>query len=225
MSECREIRGRCYPYLDGELDDSRAAEVEAHLAGCESCEGFYAGKRRLLQKIVAAGRQPAPAALRERVGSLLEIERTVDRRSWTWRRALVPLAAAAALALLLAQPWGGSPTAARAAGFASDHAHHAVSDPDIHPFATAAPAPPGIAGGRLVGLSECVVDGRSYAHYVYTVQGGLVSVYLPVESGPLPAPGPETVGSQTVLSVAATEGSPAAVLVSEDLSAGEMAAL
>lgn len=231
MSLCDDVRGASYSYLDGEMEPGRVAEIDAHLAGCGACARHFAGQRSLLSAIGGAGRETAPAALRARVEAILEEgareegPREPARRT-AWRRFAIPLAAAAALALLVLQPWGGGPGPGGAAGFAADHAKHAVDQPNLVPFDSSAerPAPPAVAG-RLLGVSRCIVGGRPYAHHVYAVDGGKVSVFLSVEGSPLPPPGAESVEGRAVLSMAATEGGSGAVLVSDELTSRELAAV
>lgn len=232
VKTCADIRAQCYPYLDGALEAHRAAVVEAHLAGCEACARHYAAERSFLRVIGDAGRESAPAELRTRVEKLLESGAPpreappVAARGTVrnWGRFAVPMAAAAALALLVLRPWGeGVPEAS--AGFASDHVAHAVASPNVNPFGPEVdvPDPPDLARGRIEGLSECVIAGRAYAHYVVAVPGGHVSVFLALDDEPLPGVGSAQVGTTAVLSVEGERGSPTAILVSDELSTGELA--
>jgi predicted anti-sigma-YlaC factor YlaD len=72
--DCDEVRRMLDAYLDGELDQTRQLDVEAHLAGCATCKDaaedianfcslvrmnapFYKGPPRLKAKIRAAVRK------------------------------------------------------------------------------------------------------------------------------------------------------------------------
>lgn len=234
MTRCEEIQPLLYPWLDEELGDERAALVAQHLEACPECERRAAAERRFLSRISEAGRETAPAGLRARVEEILA-GRDVPRDRVApvapvrppWRRWLVPAIAAAAVLLLVLRPWGGTPPAARAASFAADADAHAALAPSGSPFPAGVqvPAPPELPGARLAGLSECVVDGISYAHYTFWMGDRLVSIFLPMEDAVLPEPGAARAGATSVVSVAAAGDLPPAVLVSGDMEPDELRAL
>jgi anti-sigma factor RsiW len=63
-----DIEAQVDAYLDGELAATDAAELEAHLSGCPSCERFRAGRLALRAAVAAElPRLEAPAALQARV--------------------------------------------------------------------------------------------------------------------------------------------------------------
>ncbi|MGH7550332.1 MAG: zf-HC2 domain-containing protein [Gemmatimonadota bacterium] len=231
MCRCEEIRPLLYPYLDEELGVDRAARVKEHLEACPECERLAGVEGRFLARVSEAGRENAPTSLRSRVLDLLGEERdetAVARiRAPRWRRIFVPVAAAVALALLLLWPWGGDPPPARAASFAADYTAHAVVAPSAHPFpnGTRVPPPPPLPGARLTGLSECTVDGATYAHYTYAIGEGYLSVFLPVGDAPLADPRNAREGSLAILSVESAGSAPRAVLVSGELDADELRAI
>lgn len=170
----------------------------------------------------AASRAAAPESSADR-GPAREPAAAPRRRRWA---ALVPLAAILA-ALLIARPWAGEPAGALAAtAFVADHAAHAAAAPSAEPFrpGEAAPTgPPSLPGGRLAGLSRCVVDGRVYAHWTFEVEGGRVSAYVPVE-GRLGEPAdPPVVDGAAVVTV--EEGGRRTLLVSTDLGPEALRAL
>jgi anti-sigma factor (TIGR02949 family) len=234
VSRCEEILPLLYPWLDEELGAERAALVAAHLEACPECGRRAAAERRFLERISEAGRETAPAGLRARVEEILA-GRDVPRDRVApvapvrppWRRWLVPAIAAAAVLLLVLRPWGGTPPAARAASFAADADAHAALAPSGSPFPAGVqvPAPPELPGARLAGLSECVVDGISYAHYTFWMGDRLVSIFLPMEDAVLPEPGAARAGATSVVSVAAAGDLPPAVLVSGDMEPDELRAL
>ena len=236
MSRCEDIRPLIYPYLDEELEADCVAVVEGHLEVCPECARRTEIERRFLVRVSEAGRETAPPRLRTRVEAILSegMPGTGDAepaetavsifRSARWRRILLPVAAAAALALLLLRPGGHAPSTAQAAAFAADHATHSETAPSMHPFGPGVevPGPPRLPGARLTGLSRCVVGGAVYAHYSYALGSRHVSLFLPLANASLPPPGIEHEDGETVLSVAGTPETPGAVLVSEDLDSDEL---
>lgn len=234
MTRCEEIQPLIYPWLDQELGTERAALVARHLEACPECGRRAAAERRFLERVSEACRETAPHGLRARVEEILaggdasrdQGSAVVPGRA-RWGRWLVPAIATAAVLLLVLRPWGGAPTAARAASFAADADAHSALAPSGNPFDAGiqVPAPPELPGARLAGLSECVVDGVSYAHYTYRIDERLVSVFLPVEEAVLPAPGAARAGETSVVSVAAAGDLPPAVLVSGDMEPDELRAL
>ncbi len=71
MIDCEEAEKRLYGYLDRELSETEAAEVQQHLALCDNCRArfrFEEGLRLLVQR--AAGNESAPTELRERIRQL-----------------------------------------------------------------------------------------------------------------------------------------------------------
>lgn len=95
---CYEWRANLDRYLDAELPDSAAAEMEAHLRGCASCAADALSRLQLKGTIRATGHRFAP-----RRDFRLRIERGIGaakRPRMTWRWAW-NFAAAAALGLVI----------------------------------------------------------------------------------------------------------------------------
>ena len=71
--ECREVIGRLWEYLDGELAAKEAAAVEGHLAGCPACRPHCRFDRAFLIVIVRSlsAAHPAPARLHDAVRACL----------------------------------------------------------------------------------------------------------------------------------------------------------
>jgi anti-sigma factor RsiW len=111
------------PYLDGELEASTILEIDEHLVGCETCREevqLLSAMRGSLKRVV---RSVTPAGLYERIGNAMSAERAreearaagagavhevygaaIPAGSYGSWRSMVPLATAAALALV----WGAA---------------------------------------------------------------------------------------------------------------------
>jgi anti-sigma factor RsiW len=120
--ECVEAFGRLSAWLDGELEPAEAREVEAHVAGCESCRR----RRELLAAASQAVRGLSPETVSEgfddRLRQRLIAEATARRRRGVrFPMSLVAMGAAAVLLVaILGKPRGrdvpplvGSAAAAR----------------------------------------------------------------------------------------------------------------
>jgi anti-sigma factor RsiW len=130
-------------YLDGELEASKLIEIDEHVVACATCREevqLYRAMRGSLKRVVRAA---APAGLRERLGTAMMAERAredaradvalaeaevtghsaplVSLASW---RTMVPLATAAALALM----WGA---ATRGSQVPSTEAHAGLFGDDL----------------------------------------------------------------------------------------------
>jgi anti-sigma factor RsiW len=105
------------PYLDGELEAEKLIELDEHVGACETCREEVQLLRAMRGSLKRVARGVAPAGLRERLENAMAAERTregaradamaemagaaplVSLASW---RTMVPVATAAALALV----WG-----------------------------------------------------------------------------------------------------------------------
>lgn len=226
MKNCSEIRGLCYPYLDGELTTEQAEWVEVHLAQCQACADRFGDEERFLELVAEGGQETAPAELRARMEALFGAGETVEvhrLRQPMLKRLAAPLAAAAVLLLLVLRP-GDQVSPLLAEGFVADHVRHASIWPSIEPFPTDAEVPhaPAVPHGHVAGLSRCTIDGRTYAHYVYEVDGKTMSAYLALDASPAPAIGTASIGRVSIITVDVQPGEPAAVLTSGDMSADEL---
>jgi mycothiol system anti-sigma-R factor len=67
-TDCGEVLDRVYSYLDGELDDSRCADIKKHLDECGPCLQEY-GLEQVVKQLVAkhCGCDPIPQDLRAKV--------------------------------------------------------------------------------------------------------------------------------------------------------------
>ena len=104
---CEEIREILSSYVDGEARGDEARLAEEHLAACAGCREL-ARRMQVLGEGVAKVEGVVPPGFREALFSRMESEGLLPRRRslfvYSIRWAAVPLAAAAALALLLLSP-------------------------------------------------------------------------------------------------------------------------
>lgn len=84
------------PYVDGALDPSERAAVEAHLAGCARCRQEVELARRAVEALRALGEEPVPLGV---TAPVLAQARGRAEPAWRSLRWAVGLAAAAVLAL------------------------------------------------------------------------------------------------------------------------------
>jgi anti-sigma factor RsiW len=120
MHPCRDRSRMLGSYLDGELEAAKLLEIDEHVGDCETCREevqLLRATRGSLKRVV---RTAAPGGLRDRIGVAMAAERVredardtmaadalgakaplVSLSSW---RTMVPLATAAALALM----WGAA---------------------------------------------------------------------------------------------------------------------
>ena len=123
--ECRDRSRMLGSFLDGQLAPETLLEIDEHLSGCETCREevkLLSAMRFSLKRVV---RTAAPAGMYERIGNAMSAERLREEAratscagaaafaafgameptetSFTWR-SMVPLATAAALALV----WGAA---------------------------------------------------------------------------------------------------------------------
>ena len=105
---CPEVL-RTQAYIDGEVDESGAAEAERHIEGCAECQAFCADAAALSDDIRRlAPRYRAPDALRLGIARALDEQERADPRArrafWSGAfggAALTGLAAALAFAMIL----------------------------------------------------------------------------------------------------------------------------
>ncbi len=136
MHECRDRARMLGSYLDGEIEASKLIEIEEHVDGCDACREEVKLLRAMRVSLKRVVRLAAPSGLPDRIGNAMAAERTreelrsenalgleagafLGRTSW---RTMVPLATAAAIALMWGAATHGTPSAANqtVAGFGDD---------------------------------------------------------------------------------------------------------
>jgi mycothiol system anti-sigma-R factor len=72
--DCEDVLREVWSYLDGEVEETRFLEIQAHVEECAGCGPRYEFQRRLIMIIQTRARQgyPAPEILRQRLFRLLE---------------------------------------------------------------------------------------------------------------------------------------------------------
>ena len=96
--DCRQCRNRLNAFLDGEVSEEEAADIEEHLSGCRACRTEYKALQRTAEAVRALPRQKAPDDLAENVRDNLGSSTGAARVL----RIGLPVAASIAAALLVA---------------------------------------------------------------------------------------------------------------------------
>jgi mycothiol system anti-sigma-R factor len=72
MGDCEDAVRRLYFFLDGELDDTRRADIQHHLDECMPCLEAFDFEAELRQVIAMRCREQVPDGLRERIAQALQ---------------------------------------------------------------------------------------------------------------------------------------------------------
>lgn len=71
--DCEQVLQLVWRFLDGEMDETRYLEIQAHVAACAECGPRYQFQRRLLALVEMKCREgPVPVELKQRLFRLLE---------------------------------------------------------------------------------------------------------------------------------------------------------
>lgn len=71
--DCEEVLQQIWSFLDGEINEARYQEIQAHIAACADCGPRYEFHRRLLALIEEKCREgPIPMEIKQRLFRLLE---------------------------------------------------------------------------------------------------------------------------------------------------------
>jgi anti-sigma factor (TIGR02949 family) len=72
VRDCESVVRELWDFLDAELDDATAAEIDAHLEACRHCRSHADFEQRLVDELAGLRRgHTDPEALRERVRAAL----------------------------------------------------------------------------------------------------------------------------------------------------------
>ena len=74
MGDCDDAVHRLYHFLDGELDDTRRADIQQHLDDCLPCLEAFDFEAELRQVIAMKCRDQVPESLRLRVAEAIHHE-------------------------------------------------------------------------------------------------------------------------------------------------------
>jgi anti-sigma factor RsiW len=213
MPDCTSIDPLVTPYVDGELASPERRAVDAHIQVCPPCRARLAAEQTA-QRLVRARRDAlaqdrAPESLRARCAALarpddasrplpfpMQAPARVGRSAW--RARLAPLAAAAALVVLVGAAflYRLTETSSRvmAAELTADHVKCFLMNTVLGTSHSAAavessmaaefgwnaqlPRDAGRAGLELVGGRPCLYGEGKVAHLMYRHNGKPVSVFM-----------------------------------------------
>ena len=69
---CEEVVAHLLQYLDGEIDAARRVQIDRHLQECRGCYSRAEFEKALRDRIAQLGDVAAPAALQQRIRSLID---------------------------------------------------------------------------------------------------------------------------------------------------------
>lgn len=210
MSKCRDLDPLFAPYVDGAVDPSERASVEAHLAKCPPCRDRVAEQRTV--RAVLAARRPAlracaPGDLHARCAAHAGAAKVRTFMQGSALRKWAPLSVAATLVLAVAGVFLFSPNnkvEALATQLTLDHLTCFQFAPERlqHSDAPAAerdwlvkqhwpihvPASSSADDLELLGVRRCGMSSGRVAHILYKWRGKPLSVFVvprTVRSAPL----------------------------------------
>lgn len=190
---CREVEGQMTPFIDGELSESAAAPVAAHVEACAACRQLLTLEQLGRQAVTArASRlcETAPASLRAAVRRAAPAPRRRFRFAWVAASAAATVAVAVGLVALAGVV---RPVPVFAAQATLDHLKcirigPSASSSDATAIENAWKAwqgwsvivPTGQQGAKLklVGYRRCVITEGRMAHLLYERGGELVSLFV-----------------------------------------------
>jgi anti-sigma factor RsiW len=71
---CRELLGQVSDYIDGELEATLCAELEAHLAGCPDCRVMVDTVRKTITLYHTQAPSDLPPDVEDRLFKVLQLE-------------------------------------------------------------------------------------------------------------------------------------------------------
>ena len=69
---CEEVIAHLLQYLDGEIDAAKRVQIDRHLQECRGCYSRAEFEKALRERIAQLGDVASPAALRQRIRSLID---------------------------------------------------------------------------------------------------------------------------------------------------------
>ena len=106
MNDCIHYQEKLHDWVDQELDAPTSEEIDLHLSHCPQCADAAKGIQHMKQLIRSKAWKPqTPENLRKGVQEMLTVEATRKQARSRWSgRTILPLAATAALILVLLTP-------------------------------------------------------------------------------------------------------------------------
>lgn len=69
---CLELFDKLSEYIDGEMDEVRLREIDAHISECLACFACLQSLRQTIALCKHAGRQPVPAVFARKLHSMFQ---------------------------------------------------------------------------------------------------------------------------------------------------------
>jgi len=79
MSKCEKLLGSLGDYLDGELEATLCAEIEAHMKGCDKCRLVVDNLKKTVKLFKSGKPVPLPAGFSDRLHRAIKEKRTGAR--------------------------------------------------------------------------------------------------------------------------------------------------
>lgn len=196
MSTCHDIESLLGRLADDDLDVASRARVDAHLAACPSCRRLAAVQADVRGLLVARA-DGLRSRASDRLLARVEADVAARRRRAAWHPFRMPMAATAALTLLVVGLYGvtGASTTMLAAQLALDHVkcvqivrdgEPAGLDPhqvghewhEHYAWTPRIPDVPAETATRLISVRRCLYGHGHLAHLLYNVNGRVVSLFV-----------------------------------------------
>jgi len=196
MSTCHDIEPLLGRLADDDLDAASRVHVDAHLEACPSCRRLAAVQVDVRDLLVARA-DGLRARASDRLQARVEAGVAARRRRAAWNPFRMPVAAAAALTLVVMGIYAvtGASTTVLAAQLALDHVKCVTIVRDGEPagldshrvghewherydWTPRIPDVPAEMATRLISVRRCLYGHGHLAHLLYNVNGRVVSLFV-----------------------------------------------
>ncbi len=132
---CKYVSKVLSEYVDGNLTEAEAGEIESHVQGCEACAAELEATENLVASLAGLGRLRSPVDSWSGVQARIVAMDTAHTQWWRWvLRPVVAAPAAAAIALLalyVIWPAGERTDAKLDRALASEYSHYISAHSDL----------------------------------------------------------------------------------------------